>query len=218
VNISISASTGGIVIFAFRFAYSYIQFQHGVYDVKGMCHGIVAGLVSISAGCANVENGSALVIGLIGGFVYEGASRLLWYNEIDDPVDASAVHGACGIWGLLAAALFDWGKGFDHFHGQKGFHCITGSGVSCRDNINGTALGVNIAMIIVTCLWSGILSGTIFWILHKAKILRIDEETEDMGVDKKHHSPSRAYDWRARPSVAKPPSEQQQESGAKPIT
>ena len=35
---------------------------------------------------------------------------LLQKLKIDDPVDAVPVHGFCGIWGLLATALFDWGK------------------------------------------------------------------------------------------------------------
>ena len=29
--------------------------------------------------------------------------------HIDDPVQAFPVHGACGMWGLIATALFDWG-------------------------------------------------------------------------------------------------------------
>lgn len=33
--------------------------------------------------------------------------------KIDDPVDAAPVHGFCGIWGVLACGLFDWGKGFE---------------------------------------------------------------------------------------------------------
>ena len=35
-------------------------------------------------------------------------SLLCW--QIDDPVDAFAVHGAAGAWGVLAAAIFDWGS------------------------------------------------------------------------------------------------------------
>ena len=29
--------------------------------------------------------------------------------HIDDPVQAFPVHGACGMWGLIGTALFDWG-------------------------------------------------------------------------------------------------------------
>ena len=36
---------------------------------------------------------------------------LLQKLKIDDPVDASPVHGFCGIWGVLACGFFDWGKG-----------------------------------------------------------------------------------------------------------
>ena len=37
---------------------------------------------------------------------------LLQALKIDDPVDASPVHGFCGAWGIIAAGLFDWGRGY----------------------------------------------------------------------------------------------------------
>ncbi|CAE7388252.1 amtB, partial [Symbiodinium necroappetens] len=55
------------------------------YDVGGLCNGILAGLVSITAGCGNVECGSAFAIGLLGAFVYQGSSMLLQKLKIDDP-------------------------------------------------------------------------------------------------------------------------------------
>ena len=33
--------------------------------------------------------------------------ELLQMLKIDDPVEAFPVHGACGIWGVLAVPLFD---------------------------------------------------------------------------------------------------------------
>lgn len=41
------------------------------------CAGVLAGAVSITAGCALVQSYAAAVIGVVGGLVYTGASRLL---------------------------------------------------------------------------------------------------------------------------------------------
>merc|ERR1719478_1474094 len=94
------------------------------FDCAALCNGILAGLVSITAGCSNVESGSAVLIGLLGGFVYFGSAALIKKIKIDDPVDASSVHGTCGIWGLFAAALFDFGAGTDKHHGWSGFSAV----------------------------------------------------------------------------------------------
>ena len=114
MNTTLAAATGGITVFILRYAIMR------KYDVGGLCNGILAGLVSITAGCGNVECGSAFAIGLVGAFVYQGSSMLLQKLKIDDPVDASPVHGFCGIWGVLAAGFLDWGKGLDQYHGWAG--------------------------------------------------------------------------------------------------
>merc|ERR1719217_844527 len=115
MNTTISAATGGMTVFILRYA----MFKK--YDLAGLCNGILAGLVSITAPCSNVETGSAVLIGIIGGFVYVASSALIQKCKVDDAVDAFSVHGACGIWGCIAAALFDFGAGFEKHHGWGGW-------------------------------------------------------------------------------------------------
>jgi hypothetical protein len=69
-------------------------------------NGALAGLVSITAGCAFVSVGAAVIIGLVGGILVVCAARLFDLMMIDDPVGALPVHLICGIWGTLALGLF----------------------------------------------------------------------------------------------------------------
>jgi len=204
MNTTISAATGGLTVFMLRFGI------YKKYDVGGLCNGILAGLVSITAPCGNVECGSAFAIGFIGALVYQGASMLLQKLKIDDPVDASPVHGFCGVWGLLAAGLFDWGKGFDHYHAWNGFSCKTVSETdsSCMTGIGGRAIAAQAIMALVIIAWAGTLSGLAFFALKMTGKLRIDEETEEAGMDLKQHSPPKAY------AIGQaPPKEKQLEQG-----
>ncbi|CAE7242652.1 AMT1-1 [Symbiodinium sp. CCMP2592] len=189
MNTTISAATGGLTVFMLRYGI------YKKYDVGGLCNGILAGLVSITAPCGNVECGSAFAIGFIGALVYQAASMFLQKMKIDDPVDASPVHGFCGVWGLLAAALFDWGKGFDHYHAWFGFSCkpVSDADPSCMTGIGGRAIAAQAIMALVIIAWAGTLSGLAFFVLKMTGKLRIDEETEETGMDLKQHSPPKAY-------------------------
>lgn len=70
------------------------------------CNSILGGLVGVTAGCATVPAWASVVIGLVSAFVYHGASCTMRKAQIDDPLDAWAVHGACGAWGMIAVGLF----------------------------------------------------------------------------------------------------------------
>eukprot|EP00441_Pelagodinium_beii_P000482 CAMPEP_0197703992 /NCGR_PEP_ID=MMETSP1338-20131121/125717_1 /TAXON_ID=43686 ORGANISM="Pelagodinium beii, Strain RCC1491" /NCGR_SAMPLE_ID=MMETSP1338 /ASSEMBLY_ACC=CAM_ASM_000754 /LENGTH=592 /DNA_ID=CAMNT_0043287891 /DNA_START=61 /DNA_END=1840 /DNA_ORIENTATION=+ len=194
MNTTLAAATGGISVFLLR--YAIVR----KYDVGGLCNGILAGLVSITAGCGNVESGSAVAIGLLGAFVYQGASMLLVKLQIDDPVDASPVHGACGIWGVLAAGLFDWGEGLDHFNGWSGWSCMQDGDGNCQTGIGGTAIAAQLILVISVVAWAGTLSGLAFFALKKTGMLRIDESTEDAGMDFRQHSPPKAYALSSEPA------------------
>ena len=71
-----------------------------------MITGPLAGLVSITAGCAHVNPSEAILIGSIGGIVSGSTIVLLEKIKIDDVVSAIPVHLASGIWGTIAVAIF----------------------------------------------------------------------------------------------------------------
>ena len=66
---------------------------------------MLAGLVAITAPCATVTTTGAVLIGLIAGVVVVFSVLFFDRIKVDDPVGAVSVHGVCGAWGTLAAAL-----------------------------------------------------------------------------------------------------------------
>ena len=76
-------------------------------------NGGLAGLVSITAGCATMSPMYAVVTGLAAGLICVFASALCLKWKWDDAVGAVAVHGVCGAWGTLAAGLFLTGNMFN---------------------------------------------------------------------------------------------------------
>ena len=73
-----------------------------------------------------------LAIGFVAAFVYQLAFMLLRKLIIDDPMDAGMVHGACAVWGVIAAVIFDMGLDKGHFHGWSGLSCMTTDGGDCQ--------------------------------------------------------------------------------------
>merc|ERR1712159_695983 len=187
MNTTLSAATGALTVFLLIFALTK------KYDCAALCNGILAGLVSVTAPCSNVESGSAVVIGFLGGFIFVGSAALIKKLRIDDPVDAFSVHGACGIWGCLAAALFDFGSGMEKHHGWGGFSATSyEEDGEVKYMTTSDAIAANVAEIIFVIVWSGGLSLVILLALKMAKVLRVEEETELTGMDSECASP-KAY-------------------------
>jgi len=140
----------------------------------------------------------------LGGFIFVGSAALIKKLKIDDPVDAFSVHGACGIWGCLAAALFDFGAGTDKHHGWGGFSATSYEEEGeVKYMTTGDAFAANLAEIAFVIVWSGGLSLVIFGVLKATKLLRIDEETESSGMDTECASPT-AYNistWESKAVV-----------------
>ncbi|MDX1803277.1 MAG: ammonium transporter [Alcanivorax sp.] len=76
-------------------------------------NGSLAGLVAITAGCATMVPGYAILTGLVAGLLVGPGERLLLAMRLDDVVGAVPVHAFAGAWGTLAAGLFYQGDLFD---------------------------------------------------------------------------------------------------------
>jgi Amt family ammonium transporter len=75
-------------------------------DASLSANGWVGGLVASSASAAFMSPAAALIVGLVAGALVPVCIEWLELHlGIDDPGGTIAVHGACGIWGLLAAGV-----------------------------------------------------------------------------------------------------------------
>ncbi|WP_353566457.1 ammonium transporter [Haloferula sargassicola] len=76
-------------------------------DLSMTLNGALAGLVGITAPCASVTTGAAVIIGFVAGILVFISVMIIEHKfKIDDPVGAISVHGVCGAWGTLSIGLF----------------------------------------------------------------------------------------------------------------
>jgi ammonium transporter, Amt family len=100
-NTAIAAAFGATV------AMFWMMWRTGKPDPGMLVNGMLAGLVDIAAPCAFVDPYVAAIIGSIAGVLVILAAGFIENRlKVDDPVGAIAVHGVCGIWGVLSIGLF----------------------------------------------------------------------------------------------------------------
>lgn len=158
----LSAASGGAVTMF------YTLFRYGRSDAPSVINGSLAGLVSITAGCAFVSDLAAILIGAVAGLLMMFATSWLEWRRIDDPVGAFPVHAVSGVWGTVAVGLFATEGGLFH---SGGWHLI----------------GVQLLGLIVLCMWGFVTT----WISLKGINLfvpiRSKEEEEEIGLDISYH-------------------------------
>ena len=156
--------------------------KNGKPDVSMSLNAALAGLVAITAGCANVDALGASIIGIVAGFLVVLAVEFIDLKlHVDDPVGAVAVHGVNGLWGTLAVGLF----ATDAAPGMTAKGLFYGGGIS---QLGTQALGVG-----AIALWTIVTMTVVFLVIKKINGLRVSAEDEIQGLDLPEHGLVSSY-------------------------
>lgn len=100
-KLSLAACAGGTG------AWLHLYIARSNLDAGFICNGVLAGLVAISSGVDVANEWISLALGFVVGLaIYPLSSAFIKKLRIDDPVDGIAVHGCCGLLGVLLTAFF----------------------------------------------------------------------------------------------------------------
>ncbi len=157
VNTNLAAAAGAVL----AMFTSWIKI--GKPDVGMSLNGALAGLVAITAPCANVAPFSAVIIGAIAGIIVVFSVFFFDKIKVDDPVGAISVHGVNGAWGTLAAGLFNIG------------------------GTSGKIIGVQLLGIGACFVWTFCTAFILFKIIDKTVGLRVTPDEEREGLDYTEH-------------------------------
>ncbi|MEO1593418.1 MAG: ammonium transporter [Cyanobacteria bacterium J06632_22] len=162
-------------------------------DLGMIINGVLAGLVSITAGCAFVSPGSAVAIGLVGGIIAVFAANLFDALKIDDPIGALPVHLVGGLWGTLAVGLFSVGPGVNAWHTE-------GAGPALGVLIGGDfqQLWAQLAGIGLVSLFALVTTFTAWSVIDLLFGLRVSEKDEIIGLDLTEHGTEAYPDFQLR--------------------
>jgi Amt family ammonium transporter len=147
-------------------------------SMLGLASGVVAGLVAVTPAAGLVGPMGAIVLGAIAGVVclwgVTGLKKMLGY---DDSLDVFGIHGIGGIVGAIGTGIFVspalGGVGVDDY--------------SMAGQVVTQATGV-----LITIVWSGVVSFVAFKLIDMTMGLRVSEEQEREGLDTASHG-ERAY-------------------------
>ena len=158
VNTFLASASGGIATMI------YTYFTYSKIDITMVINGVLAGLVSITAGCNVVGPTSAIIIGAIAGVLVDVAVVFFDKIKVDDPVGAIAVHGVNGLFGTMAVGFFAIEGGLFY-----------GGGISL--------LVTQILGVITIALFSFTVTFMIMKILKLTIGVRISSDDEEAGID-----------------------------------
>lgn len=142
--------------------------------ILGAASGAIAGLVAITPAAGFVSAGASIVFGFLAGIVgFLGVFVIKSKFKYDDSLDAFGVHGLCGIMGALLTGIFA-----DPSINEIGKGLLFG---------NPKQLYIQFVSVVVTIVYSGIVTIILFYITKIFASVRVDDESEQKGLDEVEH-------------------------------
>lgn len=157
------------------------KLKAGKSGLVGIVTGMVAGLATITPASGNVGPMGAILIGFLAGVIcYFMCGAIRNGLKLDDSLDVFAVHGVGGILGTILVA----------FLGAEGVMGGLGLGENPATGETFTMMGqflVQVKSLVITIVWSAVATVILVLIVKKVTGLRVDEDTEQAGLDFAEH-------------------------------
>jgi Amt family ammonium transporter len=145
----------------------------GKASMLGAASGAVAGLVAVTPAAGFIGPMGSIVLGLVAGLVcLWGVGGLKKMLGADDAFDVFGVHGVGGIVGAILTAVFA---------------APSLGGTQAADYAMGAQLFVQVKSVLLTIVWSGVVSFIAYKLVDLAIGLRVTEEEEREGLDISSH-------------------------------
>ncbi|CAD8115566.1 unnamed protein product [Paramecium primaurelia] len=159
VNTLIAGATGGFVSFVIRY------FQYETTNLVALSRGVVSGLVAVSAAADDMKPWTAFVYGFIAALFYSILAKATPSAHIDDPAEVIPVYLGSGFVGIFLSGFFDTKAGAFYGFGFK-------------------LLGYQLLGLLIIFAWVVFFTLLILLALKGFGVLRIDDETERVGIDR----------------------------------
>jgi Amt family ammonium transporter len=145
----------------------YDRFSNRKMSSIGACIGAIVGLVAITPAAGFVTLGQSIFIGFIAAIISNIAVKINKKSKVDDTLDVFATHGIGGIVGMILTAVFANEVGL--IHGET------------------TTFMYHIITIIITVVFTLLMSYLLFKLVDIVIPLRVREDQEERGLDASQH-------------------------------
>jgi Amt family ammonium transporter len=165
VNTNAAAAAGTL-------AWMGASWYHGKPSSLGMVSGAIAGMVAITPAAGYVTPMVSILIGVVAGLICYGAMLFRIRKELDESLDAWAIHGMGGLWGTIATGAFA---------------AMAVCGISGLSEGNTQQFMINGISALAALVFSFVITYIIAMAVDRTMGLRVSSDEEYVGMDISQH-------------------------------